>query len=231
MNLDHFQELVFHRQSTRKFLPDVVSKELLERLFLAAQRAPSGFNLQPTNFYVVTSRLQREALLQPCMGQPQVLSAPVLVVFAGDKNVAEHHFEKIIQMDVDAAVFPEERRDTYRLAVDMCFSKKPLGMGWLTKAILLPLLRLFTPLAEIPAVHKRAWLSQQISLSAMTFMLAAESAGLATCPMGWFDERRVRKIVGIPRSMYVPLVVAVGYPAERPPKRTRLPLEDVVHWV
>jgi nitroreductase len=62
-------------------------------------------------------------------------------------------------------------------------------------------------------------------------MFAAESAGLSTCAMSGFDEGRMKKVLGIPRRFDLPMIVAVGYPAERLPLRTRLPIEDVVHWL
>ena len=66
-------------------------------------------------------------------------------------------------------------------------------------------------------------------LSAMTLMLAASAAGLATLPMEGFDERRVRRILGIPRSQIVPVVIAIGHAVEKDLKRTRLPVERFVH--
>jgi len=38
-------------------------------------------------------------------------------------------------------------------------------------------------------VHRRYWLAKQAGLSAMSFMLAATAAGLATCPMEGFSDR------------------------------------------
>ena len=63
----------------------------------------------------------------------------------------------------------------------------------------------------------------------MNFMIAAEAAGLATCPMEGFDERRVQKALGIPRHYLPILVTPVGYSAEGDPAKTRLPLEHLVH--
>lgn len=63
----------------------------------------------------------------------------------------------------------------------------------------------------------------------MVFMLAAESAGLATVPMEGFDERRVRRILNISRSHIVALVVPVGYAADGHAEKTRLPLDSMLH--
>jgi nitroreductase len=230
MDLDQFEELVLHRSSVRTFAPDLVSRELVERLLRVAQRAPSALNLQPVQFYVVRQQQVKEQLLKPCMGQKAILSAQTLVVFAADRDVSKHNFERVLEKDIKLGAVSEEKRDFYHNLNDLCFSTKPLGFGWLVKLCLTPLLRLVTPVPDIPAVDKRAWLDRHIGLSAMTFMLAAESAGLASCPISAYDEGRVKRILGIPRRFVAPLMVAVGYPAERTPVRSRLPFEEIVHW-
>ena len=47
-------EAVASRRSVRRFLPDPVSREVLERVLTKAQRAPSGGNVQPWNAHVLT---------------------------------------------------------------------------------------------------------------------------------------------------------------------------------
>ena len=82
---------------------------------------------------------------------------------------------------------------------------------------------------RIPAIHKRFWLTKQVMLTAMQFMLAATAAGLATLPMEGFDEGRVRRVLGIPRSQIVPVIIPVGYPALQDLKKTRLTIGPFVH--
>ena len=170
-------------------------------------------------------------MLRACIGQRQVLSAPAIVIFAGDRDAAYHNCDRVLEADLAAGAMPEVKKDIFHHVVDMNFSTKPFGFGWLTKLLFVPLLRFFTPLPRLAVVHKRAWIEKHVGLAAMSFMLAAESAGLATCPMSGIDEGRVKKVLGIPRRFDVPLIVTVGYPAERRPLRTRLPLEEIVHWL
>jgi len=60
-------------------------------------------------------------------------------------------------------------------------------------------------------------------------VLQAEELGLATCWMGWFNYRRVRKVLKIPRKFKVVAMMPVGY-AEKRPKREppRKTFEEVV---
>ena len=50
------------------------------------------------------------------------------------------------------------------------------------------------------------------------FTLQAADLGLGTCIIGWFNERRVRKALGIPRGKRIPLLITLGYP-EGPTRR------------
>lgn len=231
MNLDAFEALAFHRRTVRLFKPDPIAYSLLERLIRITQRAPSGYNLQPVHYYIIRQQQLKEALLPVCLGQKQVLSAPAVVIFAADPHAATHNFERVWNEDLKNGAVTEEKLNICRHLVDMNFSTSPLGFGWLAKLLLAPVIRLFSPLPELPAVHQRAWLQHNVGYAAMMFMLAADSVGLGTCPMTTFDERRLKKAVHIPRSFHVPLIVAVGYPAERPAARTRLPLDEVTHWL
>jgi nitroreductase len=228
-DLDWFIDLIRSRRSTRHFRPDPVPPNLLDELLEAARWAPSGFNLQPTHFVVVTSPDAKAKLYPACMKQRQVLEAGATVVFTGDRRVVANHFERVLRQDREAGAINTAYEQLLRKAVPLSFNQGPLGMGWLWKAVAEPVVGRFTPVPSIQAIHKSFWLAKQVSLSAMVFMLAAEIAGLATCPMEGFGERAVRRALGIPSSHSVVLVVSVGYANNSALTKTRLPLDGRVH--
>ncbi len=228
--LDRFLELARRRRATRRFRPDPLPPGVLEKLLEAARWAPSGYNLQPTHFVVVTEAARRRALVDACMGQRQVAEAPAVVVFAGDRRVAQRHFEAVLADDKAVRAIDEPYERVLRRTVPLAFGTGPVGVGWLWKASLPPLLAPFTPIPSIPAVHRRYWLAKQAALCAMNLMLAATAAGLATCPMEGFDERRVRRTLGLPRRVIPILVVPVGYAASDDATKSRLSPERLVHW-
>ena len=62
-------------------------------------------------------------------------------------------------------------------------------------------------------------------------VLQAEEFGLATCWMGWFNYRRVRKVLKIPRKFKVVAMMAVGYAEKRPTRESpRKTFEEVVSF-
>ena len=63
--------------------------------------------------------------------------------------------------------------------------------------------------------------------------LAATELGLGTCWIGAFDSDKVRKILGIPEEIRLIALLSVGYPADNPGPKKRLPIEQIVkyeHW-
>jgi nitroreductase len=70
-----------------------------------------------------------------------------------------------------------------------------------------------------------------IGISGEHFVLQAEELGLATCWIGWFNARKTRKILKIPRTHKVVAMISVGYAASRPTAETkRKPLEEIVRF-
>lgn len=60
-----------------------------------------------------------------------------------------------------------------------------------------------------------------IGIAAEHFCLQAADLGLGTCMIGWFDEKAIKKILGIPRGTRIGLLVTLGYPADGYPLRPK----------
>ena len=59
-------------------------------------------------------------------------------------------------------------------------------------------------------------------------VLQAAEEGLGTCWLGWFNERAVRKELGLPWGTTIPLLISAGYPGIEPPrKKNRKSLEEI----
>lgn len=61
------------------------------------------------------------------------------------------------------------------------------------------------------------------------FCLQAAELGLGTCIMGWFDEKKVKKLLGI-KNKRVPLLITLGYPAGETRRKIRKSLDDMSSW-
>jgi nitroreductase len=59
-------------------------------------------------------------------------------------------------------------------------------------------------------------------------VLAATDEGLGTCWVGWFEREPVRKILRVPESKAIAIMVTVGYAADEPKARPRKALTDLI---
>ncbi len=68
-------------------------------------------------------------------------------------------------------------------------------------------------------------------IAAQTICLAAESVGLGICYMGttWWAADQLIELLALPEHVFPVTSVVMGYPAENPELRDRLPLELIVH--
>ena len=53
-----------------------------------------------------------------------------------------------------------------------------------------------------------------LGIAAAHITLAAESEGLGSCILGWFDEKEIKLLTGIPASKRLVLVITIGYSAK-----------------
>lgn len=61
-----------------------------------------------------------------------------------------------------------------------------------------------------------------IGIAAEHFCLQAAEEGLGTCMLGWFDEKALKKSLGLPDAKAVDMVITLGYPAEGDPLRQKI---------
>ena len=72
-----------------------------------------------------------------------------------------------------------------------------------------------------------------IGIAMEHLVLAAADQGLGTCWIGWFDEEKARRALGVPKSVRVVATTPLGYPDEDPEPRARKSLGEIVrkdHW-
>jgi nitroreductase len=72
-----------------------------------------------------------------------------------------------------------------------------------------------------------------IAFAVSFMMLQAEHEELCSCVITTFDEPEVKELLTIPYSMKVVMLLLLGYPASKPLKETRKPMERICaynHW-
>ena len=83
--------------------------------------------------------------------------------------------------------------------------------------------------AKLGSIVKNRQLKMiDIGIAAEHFCLQAAEEGIGTCMMGWFAERKVSKLLQIPKGKRVELVISVGYPSsETIRKKNRKQIDEI----
>lgn len=115
-----------------------------------------------------------------------------------------------------------------------CTSSKVLGMNHFTKQ---------API-HIAIVEERANFTSNagsmikgkhfplidIGIAAEHICLQAAAEGIGSCMLGWFDELKVKKLLHIPKSKRVPLIITLGYPNGETREKRRKNITDIVKY-
>jgi len=67
-----------------------------------------------------------------------------------------------------------------------------------------------------------------IGIACEHLVLQAAEEGVGTCWIGWFNEKRMKKLLGLPRSSKIDVIISMGYPVEEKQIiKNRKPLDEV----
>ncbi len=67
-----------------------------------------------------------------------------------------------------------------------------------------------------------------IGITSENICLQARAEGIGSCMIGWFDEKMVKKLLDIPVSKRVELIITLGYSLSHKKEKKRKPSEDVI---
>ncbi|MCL2615464.1 MAG: nitroreductase family protein [Dehalococcoidia bacterium] len=207
MQIDDFLELVHNRHSTRKFKPDSVAMEDIQKMLEAARWSMSGANAQPWEFVVVDDAIVRKRIVE---SWPEARKE----TFDIEKTrMPELQHPNFYNLEVspgfkDAAVLIVVLGDRRTYQATVLAANYLWGEGGTDATYL-----------------------KNIGNATQNIHLAAETLGLAT---QWVSANRIwgemlKHILEIPDILDVHSLVAVGYPDSQPMTRHRRPLDQIMH--
>lgn len=69
-----------------------------------------------------------------------------------------------------------------------------------------------------------------IGIAAGNICLQASAEGIGSCIIGWFDEARIKKILGVPSSKRIDLIITLGYSDNDYRNKKRKPKEETLSF-
>ena len=123
--------------------------------------------------------------------------------------------------------------DSPELLPEMANSAAGMGMNkWASQApvIVAVVLEKMNLTARIGSVIKdKEYSLLDVGIAVEHFCLQAAELGLGTCIMGWFNEKKVKQLLGI-SNRRVPLLISLGYSASGNRQKVRKNLDEMSSW-
>jgi nitroreductase len=63
-------------------------------------------------------------------------------------------------------------------------------------------------------VVNKKWYYLDVAIALEHMVLTAWDLGIGSCWVGWFDENRVKKLIGIPKDQEIVAMLTLGYPSD-----------------
>ncbi|CAB9502984.1 Nitroreductase family [Seminavis robusta] len=230
-----FRSIAHARKTAKRFQTGrVIPRDVLQDVLESTLRAPSGFNLQPTQIIMVhSSSLKKQLSDQAMLGlgnQYRTMDSSTLAVFLSDLEAGKR-IERIHELEHASKM----RHPNYLGQMPLA-SSFLLGQGHaatLVKNMATDFLSEWQPMPLVEPVH--AWAYKNTALALQSYVLAATSHGLGTAIMEGFDARKLKEILRVPDRYAACACVATGYEYQEDDSNNeeskpspRLELEEVV---
>ncbi len=176
-----YTDLIKRRRAVNFFDESVgITMAEIREIYEDAKLAPSSFNLQPLKVVVVTSSTMKEKLKNVANNQPKITEASAILVLFG--NLKQYlEADDIFEDRVKKGYMTKEQLPIYREVARQLYEK-----------------------------NEEAFVSRNIGIFAMNFMLAALDKGWDTHPMDGFDVEGVINLFNLDSKYYPVLLIAIG---------------------
>ncbi|MBH8576452.1 nitroreductase family protein [Nostocaceae cyanobacterium CENA369] len=184
-------EAIKQRRAARSFRGDPIPEAILQEILELGIQAPSGFNLQPWRFIVVSKQENKDKLQACAFNQRQVGEAPVVLICCGDRRITQmEYITSVIHLGEDAGAMNDSYANYLRSNIPEFFAN------------------------HSSFETMETWTNRHTMLAVAYMTIVAKSFGIDSCPMEGFDSAQVKEAFQIPEEVDVCCLLALGYPQE-----------------
>jgi len=240
---ENFIDALNYRRSVRVYDKDKeLDNDIVKKCIQQATLAPNSSNMQLWEFHHVTSTDLVKKLAVACLGQPAATTAKHMVVVVVRKDLwkqrAKSNLSNLQQLFRNNPKEKQSSREKFALNY---YSKlmpfvygEFLGLFGYLKFLISWVTGIFRPTyRQLRNSDMRIVAHKSAALAAQTFMLGMAAEGYDTCPMEGSDTLRIKKILKLPLSSEINMVISCGIrkPEGVYGERFRIPFEEVYkHW-
>lgn len=235
-----FDKIVTTRRAVRKYKEGApFDSDAVTRSLARAVLAPNSSNLQTWGFYRIKTAATRAEVARLCMNQGAARTAHELVVVVCRGDKWRENSQRILEHMHESFSDPLTKRDRraieyYKRNIPLLYMNDPFGFMTLVRTLIVQFKSWQGPMVRWSgSANSRIITHKSAALAAQTFMLSMQAEGYATCPMEGFDEKRLKRLLKLPRKAEINMVIATG-PMEEGgvySDRYRFPIEEVVKEV
>jgi FMN reductase (NADPH) len=212
MDYVSFMELVKTRRSIRRFKPDPIPDEYVDKIIEAARWAPSGFNSQPWEFVVIRDKKLKDAIVK---------------ILRSSRPAGTSGFSEIEDMCED---WMRQKRHPW-LDPEMEYHNAPvfiLLFGDTRTQSGLPMAVRYDPhMRQSIYVSSLANAFLYMHLAATTLGLASQWVSSVASP---YKHCSLKNLLNIPSGVDIYDMIALGYPAYKSRPKFMRPLDRMIHY-
>jgi nitroreductase len=231
-------EAIEYRRSVRIFKKEDIDANKVRKCIINATLAPNSSNLQTWEFYHITDKTVLNSITKACFNQNAAKTANQMVIFVVRKDLWRKRAKANIDFlnsvfDKKMGKNTEKNRKLalkyYKVAIPTMYISF-FGILGLLRYIFFQIIGIFRPIfREVRLSDLRIVSHKSTALAAQNFMISMTEIGYDTCPMEGSDTSRIKKILNLPSSAEINMVIGCGIRDEKGiyTKRYRIPFEEV----
>ncbi|WMW25060.1 nitroreductase family protein [Methanolobus sediminis] len=196
-----FNELTIARYASRKYTDRKIDEETIGQIKEMIRNSPSAVNVQPWMIKIIDDAETKEKLAPHVFGgQTQVPSCSHILILCANIEWDSH-----IQANIEGmrkAQVPEQNIKYYQMAVDGMFGR-------------------------ISDEERLVESQKNVYIAAAAAIFGAKSLGVDSCIIQGFDVDALSKVLDLPANLTPTLIVTLGYAADSPVPKSRLPEDEI----
>lgn len=211
-----FLDVVTSRRSIRRFTDKAIPDDVLHACLDIAMLAPNSSNLQPWEFYIIETPAIRQKAVEYCMSQNAAKTANRLLAIVARTDTWQQHAKDILT-EYPIQPVPKVVSTYYQKLIPLSFATGPLNVlspaKWaLTKALRQAKGAMIEPLYGEADI--KVWAIGGAMLASENLMLALRAYGFDSCPIGGFDEPKMKKLLKLGENQHIAMMLGAGERAE-----------------
>ena len=236
--INDFNEVIKSRRSVRDFLNKNINILTVKKCIKNATLAPNSSNLQLWEFYHIINSELKVNISKACFDQPAAKTANQFVIIVTRKDLWKSRrdfnlnfiLNKFKDLDDKKSIRKKKNAiNYYKLLIPTLYGNFLSITGFL-KYINVSIVGFFRPMyREVTSSDLRVVVHKSAALAAQNFMLSMSSSGYDTCPMEGFDSVRVKKILNLPSSAEINMIIGCGIRSKKGvySEQFRVPFKEV----